>query len=363
MSWIDQVSSLDCADVAARLGYDVRRHASSASCPCPACGAERRHTKSHDRRGAVGIPKGKPGWRCFQCDASGDAVDLVAYRIAGRRFRELEATQKAEVRGWFGLDGSAALAVPPRASKRDLPVEWENAETHYPPAGQVEWLWDACCRVTDDHDALSYLAFRGIEPGDLVEHDCVRVLPVSATCPEWATVAGVPWTETQHRLIVPLYDWRGELRSVLARSVDCHPRIKSAGAKGYGRRGLVMAATYGRQMLVSGPSKYLHRMDPYRVTIHEGEISFLRSVASGNDCEVIENFQPAAFRGVIGIFSGSFTRDVASRIPSKSDVVISTDDDDQGKKYAADIQAQLGDRVAYTMALEPNDSPVDQGAA
>ena len=142
-----------------------------------------------------------------------------------------------------------------------------------------------------------------------------------------------------------MYDHLGQMRSVLARSVESDPAIKSVGASGCARRGLVMAGQYGRQVLLSGPVRSLHRLENFQLKILEGEIDALRAIGNGEDCEVMHRMQLSGFRGVMGIVSGSFTRDIACRVPAHSTVVIATDDDEAGDKYAADITELLGSKI------------------
>lgn len=359
--WIDQIRDTPVAEVAEKLGYEVKRGPTASHCACPVCGAERRHTKSRDKRGAVGMPHGA-GWRCWQCEAAGDAMDFVSYHLGDAKFRELDQERREAVKEWFGVSepGPAAEPArkgPPRLAKQTLDVGWENADANYPPIGEVEALWGSCRPVDSDDGVLWYLGHRSITGvGKLAEHDAARALPLTgAMLPGWAHVGDRSWAETGHRLIVPLYDFQGTMRSVLARSVEASPRVKSVGATGRARRGLVMAGTYGRQMLVSGATRGMHAIENFRLSVWEGEIDTIRAISVGHDCEISEDFAPAAFRGVLGIFSGSFTRDVASRVPSQSTVVIATDDDDQGDRYAADIQSVIGDRVTYKRFRAPKD--------
>jgi len=366
-TWIDQFRDSSVVEVAVRLGYEPRRHTSSHSTKCPACGAVLRHKKSRDRRGAVGIPHANPaGWRCFQASCGGDAIDFVAFHVGGRRFRDLGDEDKREVQEWFcgplstqagrfHHPGTRSAALPPPSS---LPVAWENASTVYPPRDEVETFWDGCRPVWQDCDAMAYLESRQIHDARrLAEHDCVRVLPWDATCPAWAHCGERAWADSGHRLIVPLYDWQGRMRSVIGRSLERQPRVKSSGAKGFQRRGLVMAGTYGLEMLRVGPMAHMHRLEQFRLSVYEGEVSFLRGISQAPyDCVIEEDYRPAAFRGALGIFSGSFTRDVASRVPSGSVVVLRTDDDEPGRKYAEQIQASIGTRVSYELELEPDDS-------
>lgn len=362
MSWIDEASQRNVAEVAQQLGIELRRHTGHYSCKCLKCGEERRHKKRRDPRGAVRMPFARPDyWHCIQCEVWGDAIDLVACRLFGAPYRDLHDGQRAEVRGWFLLDPNPAPKTPRWKRQKPANVAWENADAAYPPIREVEALWEASRPVSGDAQALGYLAYRGIAWEPLEEHDCVRVLPLDYPCPEWAHLGHKnprPWTRTGHRLIIPLYDWHGNPRSVIARSVERAPALKSVGALGQ-RRGLVMAGTYGRQMLASGNHPALHRMEHFRLHVYEGEISFLRGIANGADDVLVERFEPAAYRGAIGIFSGSFTRDIASRVPTGSVVHLRTDDDEQGRKYAQQIRMMLADRVKYVEEFEPDDSPAN----
>jgi hypothetical protein len=348
MSWLDAVRDIPATDVAERLGYEIKRGPSASHTKCPACGTERRHRKTRDKRGSVGLPH-SGGWRCWTCDASGDAIDFVAYDLGGERFRDASDALKSEVRAWF--EGKVASELPrasrllPALRKHEQHPAWENADAAYPPIGQVEALWDACLAVDQDAEVLAYLAHRDIKTANIVEHDCARALPVGVLCPTWARINERPWTETRHRLLVPMYDQLGQMRSLLARSVEMSPAIKSVGASGYARRGLVMAGQHGRQVLLSGPVRSLHRIENYQLKIYEGEIDWLRAVGNGEDCEVEYRMHLSGFRGAMGIVSGSFTRDIACRIPAHSTVVLCTDDDEAGDKYAADIAELLGTKI------------------
>lgn len=366
MSWIDQVNQRPTLEIAEQLGYEPRRHASASSCKCPACGAERRHTKSKDKRGAVGMPHNAVGWRCFQCEAAGDAIDFASYHIGSRRYRELTDERKAEVKSWFGFgDGGYRAAAPrPTQRKEPTPVALTNAHVQYPPLADVEALWAQCLPVHADSAARGYLEFRGITNlKALTEQDCVRVLPIGADVPGWAAFGERPWTRSAHRLIVPLFDAFGEMRSFVARSVERDPHRKSLGVTGYGRAGLVMAGEWARAVLQTGPARHWHRLVNLRLTVYEGEIDFVRAVANHEDAEIDEDFSPAAFRAVMGIFAGSFQRDVAARIPSATHVVLSTDADDDGDKYAAEIEERIGERCTYErVRLEQDRPPPAAGA-
>lgn len=352
LGWLDAARNLSVLDVATRLGIEVKRTPSSHHCACPACGAERRHQKSGDRRGSVGIPVARPHtWHCFTCDAAGDAIDFAAHRLSGDRFRSLQEAGKAAVREFFQAETGFAVQAAPRPRTDLMPVAWENAETKYPPRGEVLALWSQCDPLNSDAECAAYLKSRGVHNlAEVAEHDAARALRPGASMPGWASYGGRTWEQTGHRIIVPLYDFVGNLTSVLARTVDVDKQRvdrKSVGAKGYQRRGLVIAGSYGLHMLVKGNSRSMHGDANFTLTIAEGEKDTLRFIADGADGEVTEDYRPIACKGVLGIVSGAFTRDIASRVPSGSHVVLATDADEAGDKYAEQIKALVGDRVTY----------------
>lgn len=346
MSWIDTARQFDTVEVALRCGYEVRRGPSASSTACPACGSERRHTKSKDRRGAIGIPHKTGGWHCHQCECSGDAIDFVAYELCDKRYRELDDDGKAKVREWFepGLSSAPYVRPAPRPRAPALPPAFENADADYAPLGEVEDLWEkACADVLVDHEAMDYLGFRAITLGveDFDTAGIARALQ-PGPLPRWAAMSGRNWVETGHRLIVPLYSHHGVARSVVARSVKRSPAIKSTGPA-YGRRGLVMAGHVGQAVLRLGVRGGFHARRPLEVLIYEGEIDFLTHVHLDTDDCHADGVH--GWTAVFGIQAGSWTRDVAARIPNASVVRIRTHDDEAGRKYADQIDAALSRRM------------------
>jgi hypothetical protein len=351
MTWLDVARQMTTVDVAERLGFAVKRSPSASSTSCPACGEERRHTKSRDRRGAIGIPHKTGAWHCHQCEASGDAIDFVSYVLCDKRYRELDVERKSEVREWFEPGSSSAPYVPPkpRAKPVELSPCFENADADYAPIGEVEDLWDGCADVMVDHEAMDYLRFRSIALGveDFDTGGVARALQ-PGPLPGWAGMAGRNWVETGHRLIVPLYSHHGALRSVVARSVKRSPAIKSSGPA-FGRRGLVMAGPVAQAVLRLGSAGRFHARRKLEVIVHEGEIDFL--TFAHLDAEDCRADGVHGFTAVFGIQAGSWTRDVASRIPSGSVVRVRTHDDDAGRKYADQIEAALSDRMTCNREL------------
>lgn len=360
--WIEGMRGVRVLDVAQALGLaELGPKTPSAWClsPCPACGAERRHTKSGkngDKRGAVGVAKAKPaGWHCYQCEASGDALDLVAFRLRGHRLADLHDNGKAEVREWcmrwLGLDTSPTSSPRPLPLARPTPPPAPEPEPVYPPAAEVAALWAACVRVDDDAEAAAWLReVRHVDPTRIADADVARVLPSDASTPSWATLGGRPWTATRHRLVVPMVDARGVVRSVLARRVPnptAEGDLKSTAPKGYQRAGLVMACPLARQLLEHGARpEWWPAGAELRVIVAEGETDWLAWITASSDAN---ETAPA----VLGMVSGSWTPAIAARAPDGAVVLVATDNDAEGDKYAARVLETLAERMrAGKMKLE-----------
>lgn len=323
MSWIAQAER-DVATVASMLGIEVRRAPSAHHCACPACRSERRHPNRHDRRGAVGIPVGTPTcWRCHVCGLGGDAVDFVSCALHGDRFGRLHGQQRHDVREWF--ERSAGLAV-----RGTAPQTIVLREPVYPPRGELLEFARQLVHVSAHEPAAAYLVSRGIDAARVEQLNLARTLQ-NATTANWATLGSRTWSTLLLHLIVPVFDCDGAFRSVVARSIERAPMLKSAAPTGYGRGGLVMANEKARALL-SGKCTA-----PASVLIREGEIDFLTSATTCDD-----NL------AVFGVVSGSWTARIAARIPYGSDVTIATDADATGDKYAQAITATLSSRARLT---------------
>jgi len=350
--WIRCVRRRGVLAVAHELGHKVtppRGASEGAVFGCPACNAVTRHTKSGDKRGAVGVNE-LSGWWCVQCEVTGDALDFVAYRLRGDSYQKLMNAGRDEVRSWCAstfADVADALERPkddasrprPRVVVPPLPSSTTPSEpkaTNYLPTDDVAALWDACTPIDSDAEVLAYLSEkRRVNVSRIVPLDVARALPLDVR-PKWTTHKPNPnkhaatWAQTGHRLIVPLYDNQGTRRSVLARDITgSSPRKSTTNGQ---RTGLVMANPIARSWLALGewPEGAASRL-----IVAEGEIDFLQWCAAHGST-----------RGVLGIFAGSWTQEHADRIPSGSVLLVATDNDEQGNKYAAQITATLARRMA-----------------
>jgi hypothetical protein len=118
------------------------------------------------------------------------------------------------------------------------------------------------------------------------------------------------------------------MRSVRACRVVDGTTPKRLPPKDCRARGLVMANLAGFQLL-----KRASPAQVSRVLIAEGEPDWL----------TLATVQPEDVP-VLGIVSGSWSDEFADTIPAGADVVIYTDPDPQGERYAQKISASVGDK-------------------
>jgi DNA primase len=177
-----------------------------------------------------------------------------------------------------------------------------------------------------------------------------RALPLDVR-PAWTmhrpdpAAPAATWAETGHRLVFPLYDAGGTHRSVLARAIVPTPRKSSAKGR---RSGLVLANGRARKMLRGHPLQPASDGER-RIIIAEGEIDWLTWVAQGGET-------------VIGIWSGSWTPELAARLPDGAVLVVRVHGDDAGRKYAQEILDSVRDRVtrgAMAVRFAPHFAVVD----
>lgn len=314
--------------------------------PCPACGAGMRHPRRGDKRGAVGVRSDELGWRCHECNASGDAVTLAALVATGsanpnvQRWSEVRAA--CAQRGLCSGDSRREPLTPRVAALRT--ESFGGSPPRRPPSAEVAALWAACHPASGDRPASAWLRERALNPADVEAFDLARVLPVSIRAPSWASFRGRPWPETTHRLLVPLFDASGTMRSIHARAlVPATPADKAASPAGAEIRGLVMADALGQRLLAGlqlgdgRPAAELVRKAG--VWIAEGVPDFLTLASAWGDAD---EAAPAVF----GVIAGSWSSEIAARMPDGCTVVIATHADDAGGRYAVRIADTLGERVS-----------------
>jgi len=217
-----------------------------------------------------------------------------------------------------------------------------------PPPHEVQSLWDAASRVTDDDEAAEWLRGRGLDPVAVELWDLARAVPDSTPLPGWArTRPGGSWIESGHRLITRTFDCRGGLFSVRARCLNAAAvPAKELSPAGCAVRGGVLADPLAVQLLAGPVPDWWRCRD---IVICEGVPDFL--TWASRQSEARED-GPATF----GIASGAWTNEIAARIPAAVRLVIRTHNDAAGDDYAARIAGSLASRCRIYRSL-PEEQP------
>ena len=95
MKWYEQIQDAGLQAVSNALGLTIKRNMVG---PCPACNAEQRG--SNDKRPPIGFNGDMNGWHCHQCKQTGNIVDLIAFTIQGKRYRDLDKQDRRSVMQW-----------------------------------------------------------------------------------------------------------------------------------------------------------------------------------------------------------------------------------------------------------------------
>lgn len=277
-------------------------------------------------------PDGTTQVRCHGCGATGDALSLIA-QVRGlstrRQFRDvlLEAADIAGRHDIAGeiLDGSRARA-PERAPVPPPRLEPEP-DRDYPPAADIAEVWSLATAVSADAEAAAWATDRGLDPEALDAADLARVIPQAARLPRWASYRRRAWTETGHRLIVPMRDPMGVVRSVRGcriREGDTPKRLPPGGHKA---GGLVMACAFGAAMLEG-------TFEATLAVVVEGEPDYFTWATRPVPAPV----------ATVGIVGGSWTQSFVDRFTFMAMVIVRTDHDAAGDAYAAEVMSALRGR-------------------
>lgn len=316
---------------------------------CSVCGAERRGR--HDRRGPVGTTRDGQAWRCHRCGAGGDAASFAAALVLG--------TTRPDGQGW--------KTVRERCRERGLleesvsvPTSRVIATPQQPRrvlAAELDALWKSCRGVTEDEAVCSWLADRrSLDPWHLELLGTGRALPVAGSLPTWARFGRRSWPEAGYRLVLPLFGATGKMESLRARLVLDDPELpkevspqgdRAAGVR-YEVSGLLFAEPLARLMLggkCMGDGRSADdAVREFGVVITEGSPDFL--TAAQLWCPDAREDAPA----VLGVFSGSWTDEIACRIPDGAPVRVVQHPDAAGAKYGEQIRSSLASRCPVVVA-------------
>lgn len=209
-----------------------------------------------------------------------------------------------------------------------------------PPRAEVERLWRLARPVIADPEVSAWLSGRGIPPERVELQDLARAIPPREKLPRWARCRGVTWS-AHHRLVSRAWGATGAAESLHVRAAGEPPRGLSKGlwpAAGPGSaRGLVLADGWVRKILATGRAP-----DGWAgvLLICEGFPDWLTATTAFSDAD-------ADVPAVMGVTSGSWTAEVAARVPEGTKVLIATDPDGAGDNYAEHIARTLAGRCEW----------------
>lgn len=283
-------------------------------------------------------PDGTTRCRCHACDWTGDALTLVGVATGVRGFTAI-VDEACDLVGVPRPSESAAREwrAPAPSATQDAVSPVKRTR---PPPEDANAFWGESGAVTGNTAASQLLRSRCIDPSAAQSRDLVRCIREGQPLPWWAgrklvdddgTERLESWLESGHVLLVRTFDADGEPRSVRAWRVIPGDSPKRLPPGGHSAAGLVLANAAAVAMLrgASGPSD---------VVIAEGESDWLLW-ATRVEC------------AVFGVGSGWWTPQHSNKIPVGSRIIIRTDRDKAGDRYADTIAKELHGRGQILRAV------------
>lgn len=295
---------------------DHKRQATGVLICCPAHG-----DKSPSCSVTLG-PDGTIRVHCFSCDFSTDAIGLIAQvhglSTTGPEFLDvLRKGSELAALSWL-VDELSTCGARPVSRPDPKPAPAPQAPAQYPDTVELVELWETATSVADDTTVSGYLVGRALDPDVVAAQHLARAIGPTTKIPRWGAYQSRSWQHTGHRLLVPVWDHQGAMRSVRGCRVtdgDTPKRLPPAGCKA---SELVLC----NHKAVS----LLRRTDKsaQQILFVEGEPDFL-TMATRTDLPVF------------GVLSGAWNQSFANRIPKGSDAIVITHADEAGERYAKQI--------------------------
>lgn len=267
-----------------------------------------------------------PGYVRRACRDAMIANGWIAKHSGAAFDREVTSASKKIAGAARNVPPELTLTHPPRRAATPAPVG-----PAFPPRLDVAVLYAGAQSVEGEPRVVSHLGGRprpGISVAGVVEHDLARVLPPCGVdgfeLPTWCA----DWRVRGCRLVLPLHDHHGELRSLRARRVVGAGDRKELAPLGFTTAGLVLANPTALAML-RGEAK------PKALVVTEGVPAHLAWASHHGDV------------ACIGIAAGAWTADFARRVPRETVVILDTDCDETGLKYARQVAETFPGRPMY----------------
>ena len=218
-----------------------------------------------------------------------------------------------------------------------------------PAREEAHALWSSSVPVGSDPEVAEWFRYRYrfLSVCERIElWDLARALPADLALPGWARSRGGPWNRTGHRILFRLWDHTGENVSLRARCVDPSVIPKSLVPSGFSVKGLVLSDPLGLQLLSGTVPEW---WEPHEVVISEGEVDWATWASRQPE---VDPQGPACF----GVEAGSWSQDVADRIPDGAAVVLRTHHDAPRERYAEQVAETLRGRCRLFRSMPERES-------
>lgn len=261
------------------------------------------------------------------CELAGDALSLIAavHQLdLSANFKEILLIG-AELAGLATVLDELSGKKP--YEKREPPPQPDMPpERVYPAVAEVRDLWTAACSVEDDDAVKRLLEGRALPPADVARLGLAKAITGNQPLPRWATYQGQTWRFHGYRMLLPMFDAAGDMRSVRAWRVTDGEGPKRLPPAGCRATGLAMANGWALSLL-------REKRGPRRIVVVEGEPDF---------CSATIRWPGTP---VFGLINGSWGADFAARVPLGSEVIVATHHDQAGDKYAEVVKATVRGRA------------------
>ena len=205
MQWWEEIQNSGILPVATSLGLNIRKNMLS---PCPKCNAEKRG--STDKRYPIGLNTSSNGWKCHKCDTTGSTIDLISFKLNGKRYRELHSEQRKSVYKW-AVNNKHAVRNHRQAYKKIIkPIPKKNTpKIPTDPNSPFRWneklpqLYKQRLHKDEGLKVLEFLAYRKLD------------LDVIKT----ADLGAMNDPKTGNWLVIPLKNKEGKIVNMRFRSI------------------------------------------------------------------------------------------------------------------------------------------------
>lgn len=329
--WYEQIQQAGLQAVASALGLTLKRNMVA---PCPACGAEQRG--STDKRPPIGFNGDGNGWICHSCKQTGNIVDLIAFTIQGKRYRDLDKEDRRSVMQW-SVDNRLMIREQAQVFKPLLSThQLTNQNTQTEPV-KVDttscFRWNETLYKQYKHNLFNTpygkRVYEFLTEERRLDHNTIDFFDLGAMVDD----------KGFYHLVIPLKDDKNNIVNMRFRSV---PKVKPE--PGVKVKKYIRSCT-GRPMTLFNAWSLDNFFDD-SVLIVEGEFDVMAYRTCGKSLNVI-----SATTGA----SSNWPDEWLDMIEPFKNIYIHYDNDQAGKDGALKLAEKLGKYRCYSITTKHND--------